>query len=345
MSKTPTHGSLATRLAALQQGMAAPFPVGILSADAPDEGLALELPPQAARPKGYAGPEQTTNVPKGNAKIMDSRQLAEGGQGPTRAAAGFGAKGPISARSAKPTLIGASKSQPVALLEEAIALGLRDFGENKVQEAADKWPALKARHPAVRLHLIGPLQSNKAAEAVALFDVIHTIDRIKIADALAKALARTTSREAPGVAFHGEPEGRGFGGDAPISSKNYRVAFHGEPEGRGFGGDAPTRTTFATPKFLIQVNTGEEPQKAGAHPRDVAALLAHCRGLGLPIIGLMCVPPAGENPAPHFALMKKMADALGLAELSMGMSEDYETALRLGATMIRVGTALFGGRL
>ncbi|MBX9726841.1 MAG: YggS family pyridoxal phosphate-dependent enzyme [Rickettsiales bacterium] len=190
-------------------------------------------------------------------------------------------------------LIGASKSQSVAMLEEAITLGLMDFGENKVQEAEGKWPALKASHPEVRLHLIGPLQSNKAADAVVLFDVIHTIDRVKIADALAKACAKLGKR----------------------------------------------------PAMLLQVNTGEEPQKAGVAPREVAQLLAHCRGLGLPIIGLMCVPPEGENPAPHFALLKKMADELGLPELSMGMSGDYETALRLGATMVRVGTALFGSRL
>lgn len=190
------------------------------------------------------------------------------------------------------TLIGASKTQPQNMLEAAIRLGLRDFGENKVQEAYAKWPTLKAAHTQIRLHLIGPLQSNKAREAVALFDVIHSIDREKIADALALAC---------------------------------------EKEGR-------------RPDMLIQVNTGEEPQKAGVAPRDAAALLAHCRALGLPIVGLMCVPPEGDNPAPHFALLKKMADEFGLKELSMGMSGDYETALRLGATMIRVGTALFGAR-
>jgi PLP dependent protein len=193
---------------------------------------------------------------------------------------------------AAPILIGASKSQPIATLEAAINLGLQDFGENKVQEAQSKWPALKQRYPDVRLHLIGPLQSNKAADAVALFDVIHTIDRAKIADALASACAKMGK----------------------------------------------------SPMFLIQVNTGEEPQKAGVAPRDVAALLAHCQHIGLPISGLMCVPPDGVNPAPHFALLKKMANDLGLRELSMGMSGDYETALRLGSTMIRVGTALFGSR-
>jgi pyridoxal phosphate enzyme (YggS family) len=195
---------------------------------------------------------------------------------------------------AKPlaTLIGASKSQPAELLEAAIALGLKDFGENKVQEAQAKWPALKAAHGDVRLHLIGPLQSNKAADAVALFDVIHTIDRVKIADALADACQKLGKQ----------------------------------------------------PQFLIQVNIGQEPQKAGVTPRETAALLAHCRALGLNVIGLMAVPPEGENPAPYFALLKKMGDELGLTELSMGMSSDFEVATRLGATMVRVGTALFGSR-
>jgi pyridoxal phosphate enzyme (YggS family) len=191
-----------------------------------------------------------------------------------------------------PRLIGASKSQPVTRLREALALGLRDFGENKVQEAAAKWPSLRAAYPDLRLHLIGPLQSNKAADAVALFDVIHSLDRPKLALALAAAM---------------------------------------EKQGR-------------RPSLLLQVNTGEEPQKAGVAPRDAAALLAYGRGLELPIVGLMCVPPEGENPAPHFALLKKMADSFGVPELSMGMSGDFETAIRLGATMVRVGTALFGPR-
>jgi pyridoxal phosphate enzyme (YggS family) len=198
----------------------------------------------------------------------------------------------ISLSAPSPVLIGASKTQPVELLEEAISLGLTDFGENKVQEAQAKWPPLKEKYPGVRLHLIGPLQSNKAADAVALFDVIQTIDRPRIADALASACDKLGKR----------------------------------------------------PEMLIQVNTGEEPQKAGVAPRDVAALLAHCRALDLPVTGLMCVPPDGENPAPHFALLKKMAMGMGLRELSMGMSGDFETAIRLGATMVRIGTALFGSR-
>jgi pyridoxal phosphate enzyme (YggS family) len=189
-------------------------------------------------------------------------------------------------------LIGASKAQPEAVLLAALRLGLREFGENKVQEAAAKWPGLRVRFPDIRLHLIGPLQSNKAREAVALFDVIHTVDRPKIADALAEACAKEGKR----------------------------------------------------PAMLIQVNTGEEPQKAGVSPDALATLVAHCRDLDLPITGLMCVPPADVNPAPHFALLRRLADGHGLSELSMGMSGDYAIALRLGATMVRVGTALFGAR-
>jgi uncharacterized pyridoxal phosphate-containing UPF0001 family protein len=224
-----------------------------------------------------------------------------------------------------PLLIGASKGQPTAKLEAAIGLGLRHFGENKVQEAAEKWPAIKARHPEVTLHLIGPLQSNKAADAVALFDVIQTVDRPKIAEALAKEIERARRQSEPCVASHGEPQ------QAPAQRG-------------GMGGSPPSRTTFATPKLLIQVNIGEEPQKAGVAPKDAAALLAHCRSLGLTIDGLMCVPPDGVNPAPYFALLAKLARELGLKELSMGMSGDFETAIRMGATMVRVGTALFGSR-
>lgn len=193
---------------------------------------------------------------------------------------------------APPLLIAASKGRPAAALEAAINLGLMDFGENRTQEAQEKWPELKAKYPLIRLHLIGALQSNKAAAAAALFDVIHTVDRIKIADLLLAACKKT---------------------------------------GRN-------------PAFLIQVNTGEESQKSGVFPRDAAGLLAHCRHIGLPVIGLMCIPPEGENPAPHFALLKKMADSMELPELSMGMSGDFETACRLGATMVRIGTALFGVR-
>ncbi len=189
-------------------------------------------------------------------------------------------------------LIGASKTQPKEYLEQSIALGLADFGENRVQEAQEKWPALKMAHPQVRLHLIGPLQSNKAEDAVALFDVIQTVDREKIAAALAAACKKLRKH----------------------------------------------------PAFLVQVNTGEEPQKAGVAPRDAHTLVTHCRDLGLNVTGLMCVPPSDVNPAPHFALLAKMARDFGLKELSMGMSSDFEVAMRLGATMVRVGTALFGER-
>lgn len=191
-----------------------------------------------------------------------------------------------------PAIIGASKSQPIPVLEAAITAGLTQFGENKVQEAQAKWPALKAAHPQITLHLIGPLQSNKAAEAVALFDVIQTVDREKIAAALAKE----------------------------ITAQGRKVA------------------------VLIQVNTGEEPQKSGVSPRQAPALIAFCRQLGLDLKGLMCVPPVGETPAPHFALLQKMAAEYGLPWLSMGMSDDYETAIRFGATHVRIGTALFGER-
>lgn len=191
-----------------------------------------------------------------------------------------------------PRLIAVSKGQPVAAIEAAIALGVQDFGENRVQEAHEKWPALLAAHPQVRLHLIGPLQTNKVKEAVALFHAIHTIDREKLADAVAAECAK---------------------------------------QGRAV-------------QCLIQVNTGEEPQKAGVAPQALAALVAHCRQIGLPICGLMCVPPAGQPPAPHFALLYKNARAYAMDELSMGMSGDFETAIRFGATMIRVGTALFGER-
>jgi hypothetical protein len=193
-----------------------------------------------------------------------------------------------------PILIGASKSQPAEVLAQAIAAGLRDFGENKVQEAMSKWPALKAAHPNVVLHLIGSLQSNKASEAVGLFDVIHTIDRVKIANAVANEMSKQ-SRDV---------------------------------------------------KLLIQVNTGEEPQKGGVAPRDLPALITHYRDNKLPgLHGLMCVPPADVNPAPHFALLQKLAAEYDLPWLSMGMSSDFATAIRFGATHVRIGTALFGERV
>lgn len=194
---------------------------------------------------------------------------------------------------AAPTIVGASKTQGPQVLAAAIAAGLTHFGENKVQEAQGKWPALKEAHPHTVLHLIGGLQSNKAVEAVALFDVIETIDREKIADAVANEMAKQ-SRDV---------------------------------------------------KLLIQVNTGEEPQKGGVAPRDLPALIAHYRKNKLPgLCGLMCVPPFDINPAPHFALLQKLAAEYELPWLSMGMSSDYQIAIRFGATHVRIGTALFGER-
>ena len=191
------------------------------------------------------------------------------------------------------TLVAVSKGHPAARMEEALALGQHVFGENRVQEAQEKWPALKAKHPEIELHLIGPLQSNKAKEAVALFDVIETVDRPKLAEALAAEMARQ-NRHLP---------------------------------------------------CFIQVNTGEEAQKAGVLPDDVDDFIRECREKWkLPVVGLMCIPPAETNPAPHFALLREIAKRHGLSQLSMGMSGDFEVAVRFGATHVRVGTALFGER-
>jgi len=191
------------------------------------------------------------------------------------------------------TLIAVSKTHPLDSVEAALAAGQRLFGENRVQEAAAKFPALKARFPDLELHLIGPLQTNKVPEAVALFDVIQTLDRPRLAEALAKESGR---------------------------------------QGR-------------TPRLYIEVNTGNEPQKAGLAPQDVAAFLDRCQNeFGLKIEGLMCIPPFDEDPAPHFTLMKDLADRLGLPNVSMGMSGDYEAAIQAGATHVRVGTAIFGAR-
>jgi pyridoxal phosphate enzyme (YggS family) len=192
-----------------------------------------------------------------------------------------------------PMLIAVSKGQPAPQIAQAIGLGVSHFGENRVQEAISKWPELKKAHPGVTLHLIGSLQSNKVAEAVALFDVIQTVDREKIADAIAAEMA-----------------------------KQHRAL-----------------------DVLIQVNTGEEPQKGGVSPRDLEKLVIYCREQAkLNLTGLMCVPPADENPAPHFALMQKLAREFDLPELSMGMSGDFTTAIRVGATFVRIGTRLFGPR-
>ncbi|MCX7685392.1 MAG: YggS family pyridoxal phosphate-dependent enzyme [Acetobacteraceae bacterium] len=189
-------------------------------------------------------------------------------------------------------LVAVSKTHPAEAVAEAIAAGQLLFGENRVQEAAAKFPALRAAHPGLRLHLIGPLQTNKARDAVRLFDRIESLDRPRLAEALAAAAAK---------------------------------------EGRA-------------PDCLIQVNTGREPQKAGCAPEEAEALLRQARALGLRVCGLMCIPPAGADPAPHFALLAAMARDLGLPVLSMGMSGDFPAAIAAGATHVRVGTAVFGAR-
>jgi pyridoxal phosphate enzyme (YggS family) len=195
--------------------------------------------------------------------------------------------------SADVTLVAVSKTHGADRVRELLAAGQRVFGENRVQEAEEKFPALRAEYPDLELHLIGPLQTNKAREAVALFDVIQSVDRDRLAATLAKEMARAGRR----------------------------------------------------PDCFIQVNTGEEPQKAGVLPADLESFVAACRDTHkLPIVGLMCIPPVDEEPALHFALLAKMAARHGLARLSMGMSADYETAVRLGATHVRVGSALFGAR-
>jgi hypothetical protein len=210
-------------------------------------------------------------------------------------------KSPLAA--AKTTLLGASKGQTAALIEEAIALGITDFGENRVQEAEGKWQPLKEKYPHIRLHLIGPLQTNKAKDALGLFDVIQTVDREKLAIAVS-SLQSPVSSEAKT-------------GDWRIVTKSY----------------------------YIQINTGEEPQKAGIIPAQADEFIRFCiHDLKLPIVGLMCVPPADQPPAPHFALLRKIALTHDLKELSMGMSGDYEVAARMGSTCVRVGTALFGER-
>ncbi|HRO11355.1 YggS family pyridoxal phosphate-dependent enzyme [Amaricoccus sp.] len=191
------------------------------------------------------------------------------------------------------TLVAVSKVQPLERIEAVLAAGQRVFGENRVQEAEGKWPPLRARFPGTELHLVGPLQSNKLARALELFDAIHSLDR----DSLARRLA---------------------------------VAV----QARG-----------ACPTLFVQVNTGREPQKAGVDPDGLGALLAACRAsYDLPVFGLMAIPPADEDPAPHFALLAELAVRHGLAGLSMGMSGDFETAIAHGATHVRIGSALFGER-
>ncbi len=190
------------------------------------------------------------------------------------------------------TLIAVAKTFPAEAVAEALAAGQRHFGENRVQEGMAKYPALREQYPDLVLHLIGPLQTNKVKQAVAHFDVIHTLDRESLARELAKEFGKSGRR---------------------------------------------------LPCF-IQVNTGEEPQKAGCAPQEADGFIAGCRALELPVVGLMCIPPADEEPAAHFALLNKIARRNGLEQLSMGMSGDYETAVQLGASHVRVGSAIFGGR-
>ena len=191
------------------------------------------------------------------------------------------------------SLVAVSKTFDAEEIRPVIAAGQRVFGENRVHESQGKWPALKEEFTDIELHLIGPLQSNKAADAVALFDVIETVDREKIARALAEEMQK---------------------------------------QGR-------------QPRLFVQVNTGLEPQKAGIPPKETVAFVDFCRNeLGLSVAGLMCIPPADENPGPHFALLAKLADQCGVRELSMGMSGDFETAIEFGATSVRVGSAIFGNR-
>lgn len=190
-------------------------------------------------------------------------------------------------------LIAVSKTVPAEGIVPVLAAGQRRFGENYVQEAASKWPDLREAHDGVELHLIGPLQSNKARDAVRLFDVIHSLDRRSLAEALAKEIARAGK----------------------------------------------------TPRLIVQVNTGEEPQKGGIVPAEADAFLAACRErYGLAVEGLMCIPPADDPPSAHFGLLRKIAERNGLTTLSMGMSADFEAAIQMGATHVRVGTAIFGAR-
>lgn len=219
-----------------------------------------------------------SNVAENLAEIRDSI---------ARSAADYGRDG------ASVTLVAVSKTKPVDEILPALEANQRVFGENRVQEAGEKWPDLKARFSGIELHLIGPLQTNKVREAVALFDVIETLDREKLAVALAEEKAK-----------------------------------------RGH-----------CPQLYVQVNTGAEPQKAGIHPDEADAFIRRCREThGLVIHGLMCIPPVEEPPSAHFALLGKIAKRNGISVLSMGMSADYDAAIQLGATHVRIGSAIFGAR-
>ncbi len=190
------------------------------------------------------------------------------------------------------TLVAVSKTHGADAIRPLLAAGQRDFGENRVAETAAKWPELRDEYPGARLHLVGQLQSNKADEAVALFDAVHSVDRPSLVSALGKAMDRAGRR----------------------------------------------------PDCFVQVNIGEEAQKGGCAIADAPALLAQARTAGLPVAGLMCLPPAGVEPAPYFALLAELARGEGVSGLSMGMSDDFETAVMIGATHVRVGSALFGAR-
>lgn len=190
-------------------------------------------------------------------------------------------------------LVAVSKVHGVDVITAALEAGQRVFGENRIQEAQEKWPALKAAYPDAQLHLIGPLQTNKVRDAVELFDVIETLDRPKLAAKLAEEMVRQEK----------------------------------------------------TLSCFIQINTGEEPQKAGVLPADADAFIAECRGIhGLTVAGLMCIPPQDEEPALHFAFLREIATRNGVSGLSMGMSADFEIAIEMGATHVRIGTAVFGDR-
>jgi pyridoxal phosphate enzyme (YggS family) len=194
---------------------------------------------------------------------------------------------------AEVSLVAVAKTHPADSIERAIAAGQRLFGENRVQEAQAKWPALKARYPDVRLHLIGPLQTNKLRDAIGLFDAIETLDREKLAQEMVRE-----------------------------RDKGRRL-----------------------PACYVQVNIGEEPQKAGIAPAEADGFIRHCRdALALPVEGLMCIPPLDDAPAPYFALLAEIAARNDVDVLSMGMSGDYEIAIKLGATHVRIGTAIFGER-
>lgn len=199
---------------------------------------------------------------------------------------------PIASRDT--TLLAASKTQPASIIEEAIAAGIDCFGENRVQEAQEKWAGLKEKHKNIKLHLIGQLQTNKVKQALELFDVIQTLDREGLADSIAR-----------------------------VRDSGFRIQ---------------------EKQFYMQVNTGKEPQKAGVFPENADEFVTYCRNLDLPVVGFMCVPPVDQPSAPHFALLREIALRNNLSKLSMGMSDDFEVAVRMGSTCVRLGTALFGER-